>query len=220
MIGHYVRVQEAAAMLGVSPATIRWYSHAGWLPTYRVGRGQVPHRRFRYGDLRVVARRTGKFLPDEPTWDRTVPITVEMAGQYLALSPRYLVDAGWMKPGAVIAWEELEQLEGRIYGEPEGQEPAAQAKEEKGGASMMQEMMERGCGCGPRGRGRGFMGGAGRMGPGAMGWPDADQPAEAASLLALRRARRHLEAQRADIEDQIADLDRRIRLHPDNQETT
>lgn len=34
-------------------------------------------------------------------------------------------------------------------------------------------------------------------------------------LLALRSAQRHLEVKKADIEDRIADLDRKIKAHPD-----
>lgn len=207
-------------MLGVAPATVRWYSLHGWLPTYRVGRGQVPHRRFRYEDLQAVARRTGKFLPDEPTWDRTVPITVEMAARYLGLSPRYLTSAGWMAAGEAIAWEELMALKVKIYGEPERPGPSPAPKQEEGEMAMMHEAMESrcGCGCGPRAGGRRPMAGAGQAAPPAAGWPGAEQPAEDASLMALRRAKRHLQAQKADIEDQIAELEQRLRLHPDNQE--
>lgn len=63
MVGHYVRVQDAAAFLGVSPATIRWYSLRGWLLPQWVGRGRVAHRRFLYADLqRVAHRRPGTSL--------------------------------------------------------------------------------------------------------------------------------------------------------------
>jgi excisionase family DNA binding protein len=47
MFGHYLRVQEAALLLGVSPATVRWYSKQYGLQAYRIGQGQIQHRRFK-----------------------------------------------------------------------------------------------------------------------------------------------------------------------------
>ncbi len=213
MVGHYVRVQEASALLGVSAATIRWYSLQGWLPTYRVGRGQVAHRRFRYPDLQRVAARTGRYLVDEPAWNRTVPITVEMAAQYLGLSPRYLTATGVM-PGTVFSWDGLMALEQQVYSCP--QEPGDGPDAVKEDIPMMKErMMGQACGC------RG-----GKTTPVPLeaesaavakgGWPSTELPAEGASLLALRRTRRHLEVQKADLEDQLAELERRIQAHPEN----
>lgn len=223
MAGHYLRVGEAAALLGVSPATIRWYAWRGWLPTWRVGRGQLSHRRIRYPDLVRLAERTGRFIPEEPRWDRTVPISVEMAGQYLGLSARFLVDGGFLRPGTVLTWEELEALERRLFkpeadpGAPPPADTATPPREEDSTMMMMHD-----CGMGPHGgmghgpgRGPGFGGPRGR-GFRRHGWPAApDEPPEGASLLALRRAKRHLEAQRADLDDQIAELERRIQAHPD-----
>lgn len=211
MAGHYLRVQEAAALLGVSGATIRWYSLQGWLPTYRVGRGRVSHRRFRYTDVQAVARRTGRFLADEPRWDPTVPITLEMAAQYLGLSARYLVEAGWWLSGAVMPWEQLTALEQQIYPAAEGPGAPDPIAQKDGGIPMMQMMMDRRCGCGKHAEG----GGRGTTSP---GWPAADRPPDDANLMALRRAKRHLEARRADLEDEIAELEQRIRLHPDNHD--
>ena len=215
MIGHYVRVQEASALLGVSPATIRWYSLQGWLPTYRVGRGQVAHRRFRYSDLQRVAVRTGRFLSDEPAWNRTVPITVEMAAQYLGLSARYLTETEAMVPGTVVSWEGLMALEQQVYPGPE--EPWNGSDSLKEALPMMREqmMMNRDCGC--RGGRKGpAPGGVESAGAAKGGWPLADQPSEGASLVALRRTKRHLEVQKADLEDQLAELERRIQVHPEN----
>lgn len=215
MIGHYVRVQEAAALLGVSPATVRWYSLQGWLPTYRVGRGQVAHRRFCYVDLRRVAARTGRYLPAEPAWDRTVPITAEMAAQYLGLSARYLAEIRAMTSETVVSWAGLMALEQQIYPGPETRWNDADASKEA--IPMMRErMMNPDCGC-RGGRRAPASGEPGSMGSAKGGWPAADLPAEGASLLALRRTRRHLEVQKADLEDQLAELDRRIQAHPENR---
>lgn len=211
MRGHYLRVQDAAELLGVSPATIRWYSLQGWLPTYRVGRGQVAHRRFRYADVKVLAERTGRFIPDEPRWDSSTAIDLDMAAQYLGLSPRYLVDGGWLKPGDQLGWDDLVRLERKIYPAPEPLEWMA-GDEKKEGLPMMSSAAERGCGCGPRAM-KGMHGPMRGHGP---KW-GLSEPGENASLLALRRAKRHLEVEKADLEDQIAEIDRRIAQHPDNQ---
>lgn len=212
MTGHYVRVNEAAALLGVSPATIRWYTLQGWLPAYRIGRGRVEHRRFRYEDIRRVGFRTGKFLPEEPEWDRTVPISLDMASRYLALSPRYLVESGWASPGSFFTWDELTALERRVYPETGEIAPDAPPPGEEGKPDMMHPMSEDGH----------HRRGPHRMRPpmgwfagGPGGWPAAEPP-ENASLLALRRMKRHLETRKADLEDEIAELERRIASHPDN----
>jgi excisionase family DNA binding protein len=214
MPGHYLRVGEAAALLGVSPATVRWYAARGWLPTWRVGRGQVAHRRIRYPDLVRLAGQTGRFVPEEPRWDPTVPVTVEMAGQYLGLSARFLVDGGFVRAGAVLSWEELQALERRIFA-PDAPVRDADATPPRGEEYSMM-------------RYEGAMGPHGPLGPGPglgpprgrgwrrHGWPGAAvAPPEGASLLALRRAKRHLETLRADLDDQIAELERRIQAHPD-----
>ncbi len=58
--------------------------------------------------------------------------------------------------------------------------------------------------CGPR-----------RIGPKRPRWEFSYMP-EQTSLLALRRTKRHLEARRADLEDQIQALEKLIAKHPDN----
>lgn len=45
-------------------------------------------------------------------------------------------------------------------------------------------------------------------------WIDMDQ-LDATNLLALKRALRHLEAQKLDLEDVIAELKKKIEMHPD-----
>ena len=214
--------------------TIRWYSRQGWLPTYRVGRGQVAHRRFRYADLEGVARRTGRFLAAEPRWDATVPVTLDMAAHYLGLSARYLIETGSATAGTQMTWEDLVVLEHQIYGTAPAVADQTQHSEEQGDKPMRMMMMER-CGSGPHRmagdtpmgpmmRERCCSGSRGRGGPGreekAAGWPEADRPRDDASLLTLRRAQRHLETQKADLEDQIAEIAERIRLHPDNHDAS
>jgi len=95
------------------------------------------------------------------------------------------------------------ELERRIYPKPE---PMTEFEE---GAAMMSMPCERDFGCGPRAM-------RGRRGSHHAAW-GGWTPGDDASLLALRRAKRHLEAQKADLEDQIAELERRIAQHPDNQ---
>jgi excisionase family DNA binding protein len=221
MAGHYLRVGEAAELLGVSPATIRWYAWRGWLPTWRVGRGRLSHRRIRYPDLVRLAEQTGRFIPEEPKWDPTVPISLEMAAQYLGLSARFLVDGGFLRPGAVLTWDELKALERRIF-QPEENPGVLPPSDTAVPLRKEESMMMHDCAMGPhggmgpgRGMGMGFGGPRGR-GVRRHGWPNPPpEPPEGASLLALRRAKRHLEAQRADLDDQIAELERRIRAHPD-----
>ncbi len=219
MVGHYLRVQDAARLLDVSPATIRWYSLQGWLPAYRVGHGPGGHRRFLYADLQALARRTGRFIPDEPEWDQGQSLTVDHVAQYLGLSVRYLLDNGWVSSGTEWNWEGLRTLERQIYSEPE--RPIAVEKE--GESSMMMES-ERGCGCHGEGMHRqheegGWRSGPMHGGPGRQGHHGmaGRLAGEEASLMMLRRARRHLEVQKADLEDQIEDLERRIASHPDTQ---
>lgn len=76
---------------------------------------------------------------------------------------------------------------------------------------MMTPMMAQGCGCprGPRGM-------RGSSAAGAR--PSETIVPDETNLRALRRTKRHLEVQKADLEDQLAELDRQIRLHPDNQD--
>ena len=215
MTGHYVRVQEAAALLGVSPATIRWYSLQEWLPTYRVGRGQIGHRRFRYPDLQRVAARTGRFLPDEAAWDQTVPISVEMAAQYLGLSARYLIETHTLAPGQVMEWESLMRLERDLYPEPAAAGHQTDFTKEEYPV-MPERMMMRGgcrCGSGPRGKSHGR-----ERAAAPDGWPVSELPGDDASLMTLRRLHRHLAVQKADLEDQLAELDKRIQEHPDRQD--
>lgn len=214
MVGHYVRVQEAASILGVSPATIRWYSLHGWLPTYRVGRGTLTHRRFRYPDVARVARRTGRLLPEEPTWHHGVPITVDMASQYLGLSARYLMDTGYLTAGALLTWEELMVLEGRIYGGPVAPTSTEPVDREENPDMMMSPMRKKNCGCGC-GSHKGRQGAAAEE-PQESGWPATNLPPDDASLVVLRRAKRHLEVQKADLEDHLVELERRIRQHSES----
>ncbi len=215
MFGHYVRVQEAARILGVSPATIRWYSLQGWLPTYRVGRGVVAHRRFRYQDVQGVAARTGRFVPDEPHWDQTVPITIDMAAQYLGLSARYLTESGLVRGGQVLSWDDLFNLEQHIYGPASSVPAESELRKEEPSMMMTEPMMEQ-CGCrmGKQGASRNE---AGAMRASKGRWPTDELPPNEASLMVLRRAQRHLATQKADLEDQLAELERRIQTHPDNQ---
>ena len=70
----------------------------------------------------------------------------------------------------------------------------------------------------------GYSGGCGHhghFGPGSRGprgpkWEYRDIPGHDASLLALRRAKRHLEARKADIEDQLQEVEKLIAKHSDN----
>lgn len=148
-------------------------------------------------------------MADEPRWDQTASITVDMAARYLGLSPRYLVGNGWLEPGTTLEWQRLIELERSIYPTPETV-PASDETVHKGGENpMMQMMMER-CGCGRHAHG-------GHQAA-ARDWGDTVAPQEEATLVALRRAKRHLETQKADLEDQITELEERIRLHPDNHD--
>ncbi len=230
VLGHYLRVQEAAALLGVAPPTIRWYSAQGWLPSYRIGRGQVAHRRFLYKDVENLAVQLGRPIPEEPVWDENVPVTREMAAQYLALSPRYLTEAGLVNPGQQFTWEQLQDLACQVYQQAEagratesgtqGTTAPADHKEESTMAGMAAGMHMHGPGR------RGFVGGPGpwgRQGWGGEGWSGEGwgfSTPDPTDLLALKAAKRHLEAHKADIEDRIAQIDKMIASHSDNQEPT
>ena len=214
MVGHYVRVKDVADLLGVSPVTIRWYSRQGWLPSYRVGRGRVSHRRFKYPDIQALAQQTGRFIPEEPQWDESQDISVEMAAQYLGLSSRYLTASNWLEVGSLLNWHELKDLETRIYPKPEDTQAHSQ---EEGEIPMLEDREGYSGGCGHHGHfGPGSRGPRGR-GPRGPKWEYRDIPGHDASLLALRRAKRHLEARKADIEDQLQEVEKIIAKHPDNK---
>ncbi len=121
----------------------------------------------------------------------------------------------------------LVALERQIYGtsqpiQEKGDKPMTPMMRERGGCGPhgtegdqpMGPMMRERCGCGPRARGGPF------REEKAAGWPEPDRPRDDASLLTLRRAQRHLETQRADLEDQIGEIAERIRLHPDNHDAS
>lgn len=228
MLGHYLRVQEAATLLGVAPPTVRWYSAQGWLPSYRIGRGQVAHRRFLYKDVENLAVQLGRSIPEEPIWDESVPVTREMAAQYLALSPRYLTEAGLVNPGQQFTWEQLQDLARQVYQQTEaGRTAEVDSRATMTPTGHKEESTMPGMGAGMHMHGssrRGFVGGSGpwaRQGFNGEGWNGEGWgffSLDTTDLLALKAAKRHLEAHKADIEDRIAQIDSLIAAHPDNQQ--
>ena len=204
--GKYLRVHEAADVLDLAPPTIRWYSLQGRLPAYRVGQGHGPgHRRFRYDDVARLADELGRPLPGDPpkTWPEGARIGREEAARYLGLSTRFLKDAGYLPDAATLSTAELEALEAQIYPGP------AEPGQGPGQEDTMRGMH------GMHGMGR--MGGTGGMGQGrgprGTGWQTDAAPLDrldAMDELALRSLKRHLEAAKADIEDQLAEVERRL----------
>lgn len=214
MFGHYLRVQEAALLLGVSPATVRWYSKQYGLQAYRIGQGQIQHRRFKYGDVQRLALNLGKALPPEPLWDATGPLSPADAAKYLGLSLKFLVDGHYLTPGQKLSQDELLRVETAVY-RPDSEENAHTTNTE--GEPMM---MNNNAGCcqghhgmnqgmGPMGQG---MRGSKMHRSGMMQNPFYDPE----DLLSLKSMKRHLEAQQADIADRIGEIDKLIANHPDS----
>lgn len=239
MAGHYLRVQEAASLLGVAPTTIRWYCAQGWLLTYWVGRGQVGHRRFLYADVEELGNRLGRVIPPEKDWSAIAEWDVSLLAQYLGLSTKFLSGTGVTQTGDHLNWEKVQAVEQAIYGaENQGQKEAEdedmsmeERKKDKGfqfdnQAKWQQHGVKHGPGFngGPHQFPHGFrsaFGGAGRRAMEAWGngsdWFDLEH-IDPTNLLALRRALRHLETRKLDLEDQIAELKKKIQTHPDYEE--
>ncbi|PSR27068.1 MAG: hypothetical protein C7B47_09160 [Sulfobacillus thermosulfidooxidans] len=216
MFGHYLRVQEVAMLLGVSPATVRWYANQYHLPSYRIGQGQIHHRRFKYDDVQRLALKLGKALPPEPQWDSTLPFSLQDAALYLGLSVKFLMTGGYVKAGEQITRERLEHLEAAIY-HLDTDHPDQNGDGALGNIAKEEEipMMMNKMGCQHRGNhGMHAMGGAMGRRPGMMSNPFYDPE----DLLSLKSMKRHLEAQKADIEDRIAEIEKLIASHPDNEQ--
>ncbi len=221
MFGHYLRVQEAALLLGVSPGTVRWYSHQYGLPAYRIGQGQVQHRRFRYLDVQRLALQFGQVLPPEPPWDGREPILPADAAKYLGLSLKFLIDGHYLTAGQKLTREELLAAEAAIY-RAESLDPSPTHTQEHQEIRQNEEeipMMNRNehC-CNSRHedmsgmKGPGMHGHRGMHSRGMMGNPMFNPE----DLLSLRSMKRHLEAQQADIADRIQEIDKLIANHPDS----
>jgi len=220
MMGHYLRVQEAASLLGVAPTTIRWYCAQGLLPMFWIGRGQTGHRRFLYSDVEALGKHQGRSLPPEKTWDRDSIWNLKAIAEYLGLSDKFLIGTGLVASGAEMAWGDLQQLEREIY-----DNKANETDEENGDDMVNESMMEnpmfnKGHGNRDHVHGHhphkgGHWMGAHNFAPwtSRMRWqPSTMDPTD---LLALKSAKRHLEAQKADLEDLITELTRKIESHPD-----
>ncbi len=227
--GHYLRVQEAASLLGVAPPTIRWYCSQGMLPTYWIGRGTTGHRRFLYQDVETLARELGRGIPAERVWDREGVWKLKDAALYLGLSTKFLVDGGFVKSGVELTWEQLQEVERSIYGDKYDAAHETDFTKGTGDDEVEHNSMDgmRGCKHGHgmhdpmerldrRSRPEFGRRANGRMIP---PWPPMSpwqaSKIDPTDLLALKSAKRHLEAQKADIEDQIEDLVRKIESHPD-----
>ena len=224
MPGHYLRVQEAASLLGVAPPTIRWYCGQGMLPAYWIGRGQTGHRRFLYADVARLGKRLGRIVPAERAWDPDARLTLREAAEYLGLSDKFLVGAGFAASGAGMSWAELKDLERAVYGDGAGVDSGERETGEEGGESEVEHeeanMRERHGDRRPghharRGPGAWWMQGASACEPWQAPARWRTEEVDPADLLALKSAKRHLEARRADLEDQIAELTRQIENHPD-----
>ncbi|PSR37911.1 MAG: hypothetical protein C7B44_01410 [Sulfobacillus thermosulfidooxidans] len=216
MFGHYLRVQEVAVLLGVSPATVRWYAKQYSLPTYRIGQGQVQHRRFKYEDVQRLALQLGKALPPEPLWDANGSLSPADAAKYLGLSLKFLVDGHYLIPGQKLTAQDLQQVEAVIYHlDPDESIQST----EKGEIAMMNHAEQ--CCQGRHGMhhnmgpgGHGMQGGRRNHRGGMMPNPFFDPE----DLLSLKSMKRHLEAQQADIADRISEIDKLIANHPDNEQ--
>jgi len=199
MQAKYLRVKEAAELLGVSPSLVRLLTDQGVLATARVGRG-AGHRRILFPSLREYAESRGRPLPERPEPDPDGSYTVEEAALYLGLSSRFLVDTYLFTGALTLTGREIRELEASIYGEPE-------EVEEMYGAGY-----HRHAGFGPghglgvgAGHGPGFGAGHGRgygRGFGPFGW-DPEWEARPLSALSLRALKRHLEAARDNIDERL-----------------
>jgi hypothetical protein len=248
-MGHYLRVQEAASLLGVAPTTVRWYCTQDWLPTYWVGRGQVGHRRFLYSDVEALGKRLGRVIPPEKDWSVQSEWDVSALSEYLGLSTKFLTSIGVAQPGMKFTRDEVQQVESEIYGRTEESYGKTEDKEEERELQMETDggMM----GARKHGRrehnhgGREHRGGPGFSHHGPWGFGPNRDPRlnpqfgfapdrrvvpgwgaaqdwldniDATNLLALKQSLRHLEAQKLDLEDVIAELKKKIEMHPDYEE--
>lgn len=237
-MGHYLRVQEAASLLGVAPTTIRWYCAQGWLPTYWVGRGQVGHRRFLYSDVEALGKRLGRVIPPEKDWSVQSEWDVSALSEYLGLSAKFVVSIGVVQTGMKFTWEQVQEIEREIYGSANhDQEEVEESQMNTEGNTMGAHDHH---GEGPWRHARGHRGDFGFMHHGPRGFnPNRDprwdprvrldrraisgwgatqdwlDSMDATNLLALKQSLRHLEAQKLDLEDVIAELKKKIEMHPD-----
>lgn len=203
-----------------------------------MGSGQVGHRRFLYGDVEALGKRLGRIIPPEPDWSAQSDWNLSMLAEYLGLSTRFLTNVGIATTGMQFTWEQVQDIERTIYGSVSRDHIETEDDEMQENEHPMEDHgYQRGASahCGPGHQppfGPGFMGFGPhrdprrdpRMKPGRRGamqalrpmqdWIDMDQ-LDATNLLALKRALRHLEAQKLDLEDVIAELKKKIEMHPD-----
>lgn len=192
--GRYLRVGEAAELLRLAPATVRWYALQGRLPAYRVGQGPGPgHRRFRFDDVAALARELGAEAPNGPAAPRPgSTVDRQQAAAYLGLSDRFLKEAGLWPQGDTLTAEELTALERRIYPAPANLGPEEENMHGRHGPRWYD----------PRWSDPRWHGGC------RGGWLEELEDVDA---LALRSIKRHLEARKADLEDRLAEVDKRLR---------
>lgn len=204
----YLRMGEVAELLGVAPPTVRWYALQGRLPAYRVGRGSGPgHRRFRYADVAQLGAELGKDLPpwEAPAWPADEPIRRHDAARFLGVSSRFLVDAGYWPGTDAVSAGELDALERQLYPAPSNVGPEEGRMDAMHGMHGMHGMQGRHGGYGPEaGMGRGGRGPGAGYGQGFMSRLDE------LDALALRSLKRHLEAEKADLEDRLAEVEHRL----------
>lgn len=207
MLGHYVRVQEAAALLGVATPTIRWYCSQGLLPTYWIGRGQMGHRRFLYSDVSDLAQQLGRTVVPEREWATSEEWGLKIISEYLGLSGKFLVDAGFIESTAKLTWDAVKRLEQEIYGQDgeiaDGETHGGRHHTHEGRFPHQHRIAELGQGQHPRGNPIVLD----PFGP-PLRWNLHN--VDRMDIIMLNSVKRHLEAHKMDLEEKISEINHRI----------
>lgn len=205
----YLRIGEAARMLGVGPGRIRMLAASGKLPTLRVGTGG--HRRIPAAAVAAMQNLEGSAMElMTPVADNIY--TVEEAAHYLGVTARFLWNSGWLaSQRGKLTGAEIQTLEQGLYGpEPDPIGDSAGDREQEGGAHHM----NRGMG-GPFGGGWEMMWDILGNAPWRNFWNPDEDGSHRYSELGLRSMKRHLEAARDNLDDRIQWIDEQLKKMAD-----
>ena len=191
MVPKYWTIQQVAERLAMPAPTVRLWVKEGRIKAFRLQSG---HRRIGHDELDRLCRALGRpNLPMLATLDATQSYRLEEASEYLGISARYLRNSGLsLSQGGTVTGGDIASWETMLYRTDETPEHDQEGDEEMPHFGPHHRNFEGG----PEGF---FMHRGPWFGPFANGWDD-DRPH---SVLWLRSMKRHLEAQKADIEDRL-----------------